>query len=167
MQAIDADALARIEAARAQARAAAWAAGADPGWYVIDIDGVLIEADSDKQHAAPTYKHGFGFYPLLAFLDATGEALAGLLRPGNAGSGTATEHLTVLGAALAQLPVDPAHQQVICRTDAGGTSHELAAACRARHVRFIAGVRLSAQLAGTVARIAHIWNTPTPPAEAS
>ena len=49
------------------------AAGADPGWYVIDIDGVLIEADSDKQHAAPTYKHGFGFYPLLAFLDATGE----------------------------------------------------------------------------------------------
>lgn len=167
LQAIDADALARIEAARAQARAAAWAAGADPGWYVIDIDGVLIEADSDKQHAAPTYKHGFGFYPLLAVLDATGEALAGLLRPGNAGSGTATEHLTVLGAALAQLPVDPAHQQVICRTDAGGTSHELAAACRARHVRFIAGVRLSAQLAGTVARIAHIWNTTTPPAEAS
>ena len=105
--AIDADAVARIEAARAKARAAAWAAGADPGFYVIDIDGVLIEADSDKQHAAPTYKHGFGFYPLLAFLDATSEALAGLLRAGNAGSGTAADHITVLDAALGQLPVDP------------------------------------------------------------
>jgi hypothetical protein len=62
--------------------------------------GALIEAGSDKAHAAPTYKHGFGFYPLLAYLDATGEALAGLLRPGNAGSGTGTDHLTVLDAAL-------------------------------------------------------------------
>lgn len=150
LDATDAEALARIAAARAQARAAAWAAGADPGWYVIDIDGVLIDADSDKQHAAPTYKHGFGFYPLLAFLDATGEALAGLLRPGNAGSGTAADHLTVLEAALAQLPVDPARRQVICRTDAGGTSHDLAAACRERRVQFIGGVRLSAQLAGMV-----------------
>jgi hypothetical protein len=165
--AVDADALARIEAARAKARAAAWAAGADPGWYVIDIDGVLIEADSDKQHAAPTYKHGFGFYPLLAFLDATGEALAGLLRPGNAGSGTATDHLSVLEAALAQLPVDPAHQQVICRTDAGATSHELAAGCRARHVRFIAGVRLSAQLADTVLTLPRSRWQPTVSADGS
>jgi hypothetical protein len=84
--AVDAEALARIQEARAGARAAAWVGGADPGFYVIDIDGMLIDADSDKQHAAPTYKHGFGFYPLLAYLDATGEALAGLLRPGNAGS---------------------------------------------------------------------------------
>ena len=63
--AVDEPVLARIAAARAQARAAAWAGGADPGWYVIDIDGVLIDADSEKQRAAPTYKHGFGFYPLL------------------------------------------------------------------------------------------------------
>jgi hypothetical protein len=32
--------------------------------------------------ATPTYKRGFGFYPILAHLDASGEALAGLLRPG-------------------------------------------------------------------------------------
>jgi hypothetical protein len=63
--AVDEHALARIEQARAGACAAAWAAGADPGFCVIDIDGVLIDADSHKQHAAPTYKHGFGFYPLL------------------------------------------------------------------------------------------------------
>ncbi|MDI3313933.1 MAG: IS1380 family transposase [Mycobacterium sp.] len=150
LEAVDTDALARIQTARAAARAAAWATGADPGWYVIDIDGVLIEADSDKHYAAPTYKRGFGFYPLLAVLDATGEALAGLLRPGNAGSGTAGDHLSVLEAALAQLPVDPAHQQVICRTDAGGTSHELAAACRSRGVRFIGGVPMPAARAEVI-----------------
>lgn len=145
--AIDESALSRIAAARAEARAAAWAAGADPGWYVIDIDGVLIEAASDKQQAAPTYKYGYGFYPLLACLDATGEALAGLLRPGNAGSRTATDHIVVLEAALAQLPVDPGDKQVICRTDTGGSSHELAAACRQRGVRFIGGVPMRAQRA--------------------
>ncbi len=35
-----------------------------------------------------TYKGGFGFHLLMARLDATGEALAGVLRPGNAGSAT-------------------------------------------------------------------------------
>jgi hypothetical protein len=150
LDAVDQAALARIAAARAQARAAAWAAGLDPGFYVIDIDGVLVEAGSDKVHAAPTYKHGFGFYPLLAYLDATGEALAGLLRPGNAGSGTGSDHLAVLDAALAQLPVDPAQREVIVRTDAGGTSHELAAGCRARNVRFIGGVALRAPLAEVI-----------------
>ncbi|EID11716.1 hypothetical protein MXEN_15405 [Mycobacterium xenopi RIVM700367] len=79
--AVDESALARIAQARAQARAAAWAAGADPGWYVIDIDGVLVEADSAKQHAAPTYKHGFGFYPLLAVLDATGGGIGRAAAP--------------------------------------------------------------------------------------
>ena len=148
--AVNGPALARIAAARAQARAAAWAGGADPGWYVIDIDGVLVEADSDKQRAAPTYKHGFGFHPLLAVLDATGEALAGLLRPGNAGASTATDHISVLDTALAQLPVHPDQHQVICRTDAGGTTHELAAACRARGVRFIGGVRMRAQRAEVI-----------------
>ena len=96
LEAIDADALERIAAARAQARARAWAAGADPGFYVIDIDATLIGSHSDKDGAAPTYKQGYGFHPLLAYLDATGEALAGLLRPGNAGAGNAADHVTVL-----------------------------------------------------------------------
>jgi hypothetical protein len=150
LAAVDEAALSRIARARAQARAAAWAAGLDPGCYVVDIDGVLVDAGSEKQRAAATYKHGFGFYPLLAYLDATGEALAGLLRPGNAGSGTATDHLTVLDAALAQLPVNPAQREVIVRTDSGGTSHDLASACRGRKVRFIGGVALRAPLAEVV-----------------
>ncbi|MDX3698047.1 hypothetical protein PV726_49525 [Streptomyces europaeiscabiei] len=49
---------------------------------------------------------GFGFHPLLCFLDNTGEALADLLRPDNAGANTASDHITVLDAAFAQtLPI--------------------------------------------------------------
>src|SRR5437868_1658597 len=96
LDAIDDDVLARIATARADARAAAWAAGVDPKFYVIDFDGTLVISHSDKEHAAPTYKRGFGFHPLMAYLDATGEALAAKLRPGNAGSNTAADHVEVL-----------------------------------------------------------------------
>ena len=74
---------------------------------MIDIDATLVNAHSDKEQAAPTWKRGFGFHPLLAYLDATGEALAGVLRPGNAGSGTAADHVSVLTDAIGQLPIDP------------------------------------------------------------
>ncbi len=72
LEAVDAASLERIAAARATARAEAWAAGLDPGFYVIDLDATLVGAHSDKEGAAPNYKHGFGFHPLMAFLDATG-----------------------------------------------------------------------------------------------
>jgi len=71
LEAVDSAALERIAVARAGARARAWALGADPGFYVIDIDATLIGSHSEKEGAAPTYKRGFGFHPLLAFLDAT------------------------------------------------------------------------------------------------
>lgn len=61
----------------------AWAAGWDPGFYVLDLDGTLLTAHSEKEGEAPTYKRSFGFYPLVAFLDGTG--LAGLLRPATPG----------------------------------------------------------------------------------
>jgi Transposase DDE domain group 1 len=147
LEAIDEDALARIATARAAARARVWAAGADPGFYVIDIDGTLVTAHSEKERAAPTYKRGFGFHPLVAFLDATGEALAAILRPGNAGSGTATDHIALLDDALAQLPVDPAGVEVVARADSAGLSHGFLDACRARHVRFAVGHRLTAEIA--------------------
>ena len=82
LEAVDTAALARIATVRAPARRRVWAARADPGFNVIDIDATLIPAHSEKQDAAPTYKRGFGHHRLLAFLDATGEALAGILRHG-------------------------------------------------------------------------------------
>jgi hypothetical protein len=154
LDAIDDTALARIAAARAAARRRAWAAGADPGFYVIDIDATLVTAHSEKQGAAPTYKRGFGFHPLVAFLDATGEALAAKLRPGNAGSGTAIDHGEVLDDALAQLPVDPGEVDVIARADSAGLSHGFVDSCRDRKVRFVIGHRLTAEIATVLVNVA-------------
>jgi hypothetical protein len=68
------------------------------------MDATLITARSDKEGAAPTYKKGFGFHPLGAWLASTAGSLAMLLRPGNAGSSTVADHLQVLASALAQIP---------------------------------------------------------------
>jgi hypothetical protein len=74
---------------------------------VIDVDATLVTAHSEKESVAPTFKRGFGFHPLWAFVDhgpeGTGEPLAFLLRRGNAGSNTVADHIAVLRAALAQL----------------------------------------------------------------
>jgi hypothetical protein len=65
-------------------------------WRVLDSIG---DADLDAiaparaaarevawaQRAAATFKHTFGFHPVPAFCDNSNEALAGMLRPGNAG----------------------------------------------------------------------------------
>jgi hypothetical protein len=144
--------LGRVRAARAAARKRAWEAGAAPqpgAGLRIDFDATISIAHSEKQNAAATWKKTFG-YPLLAFLDrpevAGGEALAGLLRPGNAGSNTAEDHVKVLGMALAQLPAhacprpgDPASPRVLARSDSAGATHLFAAACRKRGVEFSFG----------------------------
>jgi hypothetical protein len=139
LEAIDAETLEAIARARAAARAVAWRAGADPGFYVIDFDGTLIGSHSEKEGAAPTYKRGFGFHPLVAILDGTGEALAAILRPGNAASNTTADHVALLGRALAQLPVDPAEVDVIARADSAALTHGFVDACGDANVRFIIG----------------------------
>jgi hypothetical protein len=153
-QRIDAAHLPQVRAARAAARATAWAAGAalTPGqWLHIDIDATLVIDHSDnKDNAAPTWKKTFGHHPLLAFLDrpeiAGGEALAGLLRAGNAGSNTAADHITVLEQALQSLPVqwrpdpgDPGAPRVLVRCDSAGATHAFATACRDHGVGFSFG----------------------------
>jgi hypothetical protein len=143
----------RVRAARAGTRQRAWQAGAapEPGTELrIDFDATISIAHSEKQDAAATWKKTFGFHPLLAFLDrpevSGGEALAGLLRPGNAGSNTAADHVTVLDMALAQLPEDarprpggPDSPRVLARSDSAGATHRFAAACRKRGAGFSFG----------------------------
>lgn len=136
--------LRNIAAARAEARARAWTAGAAPDEVVIDIDGTLLDAHSDKQDATPTYKRGFGFYPILAYLDGTGEALAGLLRPGRAGSNNSADHLAVLDAALAQLPVRPDDTDIVVRVDTAGATHDFIDGCGERGVGFLVGLPVDA-----------------------
>ncbi len=126
-----------IRQARAQARAAAWAAGAAPARVILDFDATLVTAHSDKQHAAGNYKGGFGFHPLLATCGR--EALAGILRPGNAGANTAADHIDVLELALEALPRPALDGEILARADGAGASHAFAQACRETDVRFSLG----------------------------
>jgi hypothetical protein len=109
---IDAGTLAGSWEAMAGIRAEVWRRSsvtntAEP--VVLDIDATLVEVHSEhKEGTAPTYKRGFGFHPMLCFADATGEALAARLRPGNAGANTVADHLGVLDEAVAQLPPEVA-----------------------------------------------------------
>jgi len=136
---IDDAALTRISKARAVVRQHVWSLlalrpGGFPwlsvagkvltGWVVIDMDATLITSYSNKQGAAVTFKKGFGFHPLGAWCANTGESLAMLLRPGNAGSNTAADHIQVLADAIAQLPPDQ-RAKILIRIDGAGATHEL------------------------------------------
>lgn len=100
------------------------------GQVVVDLDGVLVIAHSEKQDAAATWKKTFGRHPLMGFVDhgrgGSGEPVAGLLRPGNAGSNTAADHIEAARLALVQLPKKYRRgRQTLIRTDSGGGTHEL------------------------------------------
>ncbi|WP_424862979.1 transposase [Streptomyces sp. MMS24-I29] len=88
------------------------AAGCELPGLVLDLDAMLIICHSEKEQAAPTYKGSFGF-PLLYFLANTGEAMPGLLRPGNSGASTVADHIDVLDDALAQIPDADRHDTAI------------------------------------------------------
>ena len=145
VRALGEEELAAIRAARRAARERAWALGARPQTITLDFDGQLLECHTEKEEAAAHRKGGFGFHPLHCFLDETGEHLAGLLRPGNAGSNTAADHIAVLEAALAQLPADVQDRErdeplpILARADAAGATHAFADALRARKIRFSLG----------------------------
>jgi hypothetical protein len=137
--------LGALRAARARARAAAWDAGAAPERIVIDIDATLITAHSEKDGAAGTFKRGFGFHPLLAYLDESREALAGVLRPGNAGANTAADHIDMVDLALEQLPRQVVEQaQIVVRTDSAAATHELTDELRVAKINFLMGLDLTA-----------------------
>jgi hypothetical protein len=126
--------LRRIATARARVRSRVWtlmgavpasrAAGRDigAGVVVLDVDSTIVIAHSDKEGAAPTYKHTFGFHPILVTCDNTGELLTVKLRPGNAGANTAADHLQVLGEAFAQVPATH-RRNLLVRGDSAAATH--------------------------------------------
>jgi hypothetical protein len=132
-----------LRSARAKARAYAWKAGTKPEELIIDIDATLLQAHSEKDQAAGNYKGGFGFHPLMAYLSKTGEPLAGLLRPGNAGANTAADHSSVLELALEQIPEIGPNQKILIRTDAGGATRAFTSDCRQARAGFSVGYELS------------------------
>src|SRR3954463_2587837 len=163
-------ALAAIAAARAAARKRAWQLAGEhapdhgveaAAPLVIDVDATLVTAHSEKECAAPTFKHGFGFHPLWAFCDhgaeGTGEPLAFGLRAGNAGSNTVVDHIAVLRAALAQLPGGRRPgKNVLVRVDGAGGTHELLAWLTRRRLSYSVGFSLPGDLASIQAKLATI-----------
>ncbi|MGH9089583.1 MAG: IS1380 family transposase [Acidimicrobiales bacterium] len=150
--AIDEATLGYLGEAMRDVRAQVWrrsSATSGTAAVVLDIDASLVEIHSEKKEGtAATYKGGYGFHPMFCFADATGEALAGLLRPGNAGANSIEDHLAVLDAAIAQLPAEVAagHRDgddaagvgrpLRVRADSAGCSTRFASACRSRNIGF-------------------------------
>ena len=126
--------LRQIARAVAGARERVWAA-APPGDITIDFDATLVTAFSDKQDARPTYKGGFGFHPLGAWCDTTGEPLGAIFRSGNAGANDADDHLELLDQVIAVLPgeyqlghepgddASLVRHHIVVRADSAGASH--------------------------------------------
>ena len=133
-----------LREAHARARERFWRLHGAPTRLTIDVDATLITAHSEKEKAAGTYKGGYGFFPLAAYADETREALAGLLRPGNAGANTAADHITVLDRTLAQIPTEYLERvEILVRADSAGATHKLADHCDEGNMRFSFGYELT------------------------
>lgn len=131
----DSEALVPLRTPRARAREVTWAQMAEtrdgipaataagqpiPG-LVLDLDASIVICHSEKESATRTWKWAFGHHPLFCFLDNTREALSGLLREGRAGSNTTADHITVLDAAVEQIPDTHRHgTEILIRSDSAG-----------------------------------------------
>jgi len=155
-----------LKKALASVRAKVWsrsAATSGTGPVVLDVDASLVEIHNEnKEGTGPTYKGGYGFHPLLLFADATGEALSGMLRPGNAGSNTVTDHLVVTDEAITQLPDEVAaghhegddsslvRRDVVMRADSAGCTEDYLGGLRARNIGFAVVCRRNAQVEAAI-----------------
>ncbi|MDH3294287.1 MAG: IS1380 family transposase, partial [Acidimicrobiia bacterium] len=138
-----------------EARVTAWALEPSRSRIVIDIDATIVTCRSDKQDAAGTWKRSFGFHPLVAMDTERREILAQMVRPGNAGSNTAADHVQVLAAAIDALPEaeraghdwDDNPEAVCCeiviRSDSSGATHWLAEEATDRNCRFSLGYAIN------------------------
>ena len=178
IDALAADAPAALRAmntARAAARKRAWSLAGEHAPdhatsartpLIIDVDATLVTSHSDKEQAAPTFKRGYGFHPLCAFVDhgaeGSGEPLALMLRAGNAGSNTAADHITLIKDALRQLPSHvPGRRpgrRVLIRTDAAGCTHDVVAWMAAQRLSYSVGFTLPASTPELLAKIPQeVW----------
>lgn len=133
-----------LREAHALARGRVWELAGAPDRVTIDLDATLITAHSEKERAAGTFKGGYGFAPMLAYADETGEALAAELRPGNAGANNAADQIAVAQEALWQIPAE--HLQTIeiaLRVDSAGACHDLLDWARENQVLFSVGYDLT------------------------
>ena len=153
--------LGALREARARARTCAWELGARPQRIVIDVDATLVGAHTEKEGAAVNFKGTFGFHPLLAYLDESREALAGMLRPGNAAAHSAADQIAVLDDALEQLPravISDPDCEIVLRADSAGAALELCQAARDARIGFLVGFDLTKQVRRAILSLPeHAW----------
>jgi hypothetical protein len=157
-------ALKAVRSARAEARERAWALageaapGADGALVTVDLDATIVIAHSDKAQAAPTWKKTFGFHPVTAWADhgqaGNGEPLAIVLRPGNAGSNTAADHVEAARLSLAQLPRQ-LRGRVLVRADSGGGTHEFLhwLTARSRPLHYSIGMTVTEDMQAAILQV--------------
>jgi len=88
-----------------------------------------------------------------------GEPLAIMLRPGNAGSNTAADHIEAVKLALAQLPTDM-RKPVLIRADSGGGTHEFLTWLTrpGRRLQYSVGFTITGEVADAIGKIpARAW----------
>ncbi len=168
---IDEAVLNALRLARAKARAKVWEAAEALEEVILDVDAALVEVHlENKEQAASSYKGGYGFHPMFCFADATGEALAGVLRPGNAVANSGVDQLAVVDMALAQLPEryraghrpgddsEAVVHPIVVRADTAGAVASFVAALVARNIEFSVGGRVNDQLSAAIDAVpAHAW----------
>ena len=146
--------LERLRAAHAQARACVWKLTGAPEHLTIDLDATLIGSHSEKEGAAGNFKGGYGFHPMLAYADETGEALAGELRPGNAGANTAADQIAVAEQAIQQIPAEHIEDiELLLRVDSAGACHELLDWAREGRIGFSVGYELNEAVRAAILQI--------------
>lgn len=140
-----------IRRARGVARERAFELGARPERLVLDVDATLVGSHSDKEQAAGNYKGGFGFHPMLCYLDGSDGALDGILRPGNAGSNTGADQGEAVELGLEQLPLECMEEELLLRGDSAACVHELIDFCRSAGIRFSVGFDLGSAVGEAIA----------------
>jgi len=164
---VDDKSLEALRAARATARAKVWNTFGAPEETTLDIDAALIEIHSaNKESAAAHYKGGYGFHPMLCFADATGEALAGILRPGNAAANSGADQLGVVDGAIASLPEawraghhsgddsSKVIHRIVVRADSAGAVAALVDGLVGRNIEFSVYARVNNQLSAAIEAVA-------------
>jgi hypothetical protein len=155
-----------LRAGRARARATVWAATGAPDEVILDVDAALVQVHSEhKEQAASSFKGGYGFHPMFCVADHSGEALAGVLRPGNATANAGADQLAVVDLAIDQLPEpyraghragdgpgDVAHGLVV-RADSAGAVSAFVHGLAARNIEFSVYARVNDQLSAAIAAV--------------
>jgi hypothetical protein len=166
-QTLDPEAVERAREAMAGIRCEVWrripSITNGDGLVILDVDATLVEVHSEnKDGAAAHYRGGFGFHPLFCFADGTGDALSGMLRPGNAAANDTTDLLRVVDDAICQLPaaVEAGHHEgddgndvtrrVVVRSDSAGGTKAFTAGLRRRNIGFQVVARSQTAVAAAI-----------------